>query len=83
MESGQVDGCGRAALPDIAVRSGLVDLQVVAAELSQPADAGNERQVLLLGNERDQSEREGCRAAFAAHASEIRALPADETLRTD
>ncbi|MFI5824919.1 hypothetical protein ACIA8I_38480 [Streptomyces rishiriensis] len=69
-----------AGLPDIAVRSGLVDLLVVAAELSQPVDADNERQVLLLGNECDHPEREWCRAAFAAHASALRALLADETL---
>ncbi|MEU8030820.1 hypothetical protein AB0C13_19625 [Streptomyces sp. NPDC049099] len=69
-----------AALPDIVVRSGLVDLLVVAAELSQLVDADNERQVLLLGNECDHPEREWCRAAFAAHASALRALLADETL---
>ncbi|MFF0013132.1 hypothetical protein [Streptomyces sp. NPDC005374] len=68
-----------AALPDIAVRSSLVDLLIVAAELSQPVDADNERQVLLLGDESDHPEREWCRAAFAAHASAVRALLADET----
>ncbi|MEV6175725.1 hypothetical protein [Streptomyces sp. NPDC052015] len=40
----------------------------------------NERQVLLLGNDCDHPEREGCRAAFAAHASALRALSEDETL---
>ncbi|WP_157858076.1 hypothetical protein [Streptomyces durhamensis] len=69
-----------AALPDIAVRSGLVDLLVVAAELSQPVDADNERRVLLLGNECDHPEREWCRAAFAAHAPALRALLEAETL---
>ncbi|MEV6058237.1 hypothetical protein [Streptomyces sp. NPDC052107] len=68
-----------ATLPDIAVRSGLVDLLVVAAELSQPVDADNERQVVLLGNDCDHPEREWCRAAFAAHASALRALLEDET----
>ncbi|MFE1290291.1 hypothetical protein [Streptomyces sp. NPDC058751] len=69
-----------AALPDITVRSGLVDLLVVAAELSRPVDPDDERQVLLLGDDRDHPERERCRAAFAAHASELRALLADESL---
>ncbi|WP_052742929.1 hypothetical protein [Streptomyces mangrovisoli] len=69
-----------AALPDLSVRSGLVDLLIVAAELSQPVDADNERQVLLLGNDRDHPERERCRAAFAAHASALRGLLAEETL---
>ena len=69
-----------AAVPDIAVRSGLVDLLVVAAELSQPVDADNEHQVLLFGNDGDHPEREWCRAAFAAHASALRALLEGETL---
>lgn len=69
-----------AAVPDIAVRPGLVDLLVVAAELSQPVDADNERQVLLLGNDCDHPEREWCRAAFAAHASALRALSEDKAL---
>ncbi|MFF5538441.1 hypothetical protein ACFY71_39325 [Streptomyces cinerochromogenes] len=69
-----------AALPDIAVRSGLVDLLVVAAELSEPVDADNERQLRLLGHDSDHPEREWCRAAFAAHASALRALLDDETL---
>ncbi|MFD3609315.1 hypothetical protein ACFWXA_14785 [Streptomyces atroolivaceus] len=63
----------------IAVRPGLVDLLIVAAELSQPVDAGNERHVLLLGNDRDHPEREWCRAAFTAHASALRALLDDST----
>jgi hypothetical protein len=72
-----------AALPHTAVRPGLVDLLVVAAELSQPVDADDERQVLLLGNDCDHPEREACRAAFAAHASELRALLEDETLPSE
>lgn len=62
------------------MRPGLVDLLVIAAELSQPVDADNERQVLLLGDDCDHPEREWCRAAFAAHASALRALLEDETL---
>lgn len=63
-----------AAVPDIAVRSDLVELLVVAAELSLPVDADDERQVLLFGKDTDHPEREWCRAAFAAHASALRAL---------
>jgi hypothetical protein len=70
-----------AADPDIAVRSGLVDLLVVVADLSQPVDADNERMVLLLGNDGDHPEREQCKAAFAEHASVLRMLLDDETLR--
>ncbi|MFB7374330.1 hypothetical protein ACFC0D_31350 [Streptomyces sp. NPDC056222] len=69
-----------AAVPDIAVRPGLVGLLVVAAELSLPVDADDERQVLLFGKDCDHPERDGCRAAFAAHASALRALLDDETL---
>lgn len=69
-----------AAVPDIAVRRGLVDLLVAAAELSQPVDADHERQVLLLGSDCDHPEREWCRAAFAAHASALCALLEDESL---
>jgi len=68
-----------AAAPALAVRPGLVDLLVIAAELSQPVDADNERQVLLLGNDCDHPERERCRVAFAAHAAELRALLEDES----
>ncbi|MFE5480976.1 hypothetical protein [Streptomyces sp. NPDC056527] len=68
------------AAPDIAVRAGLVDLLVIAAELSAPVDADDEHQVLLFGKDCDHPEREWCRAAFAAHASALRALLEDETL---
>ncbi|MEU9109000.1 hypothetical protein AB0D54_32660 [Streptomyces xanthophaeus] len=71
---------GLAAVPDIAVRPGLVELLVVAAEASLPVDAANERLVLLLGNDCDHPEREGGRAAFAAHASALCALLEDEAL---
>lgn len=69
-----------AADPGIAVRAGLVDLLVVAADLSQPVDAANERMVLLLGNDGDRPEREQCRAAFIENASVLRILLDDETL---
>ncbi|MFG2989147.1 hypothetical protein ACGFZK_07570 [Streptomyces sp. NPDC048257] len=71
---------GLASVPDIAVRPGLVELLVVAAEVSSPVDAANERQVLLLGNDCDYPERERVRAAFAAHASALSALLEDEAL---
>lgn len=69
-----------AAVPDIAVRSDLLELLVVAAELSLPVDADDERQVLLFGKDSDHPEREWCRAAFAAHASDLRALLKEGTL---
>ncbi|MFF5922000.1 hypothetical protein ACFY8C_27200 [Streptomyces flavochromogenes] len=69
-----------AAVPDIAVRPDLVGILVLAAELSSSVDADDERQVLLLGKDSDHPEREWCRAAFAAHASALRALLEDETL---
>ncbi|MFE5730955.1 hypothetical protein ACFQ7A_08620 [Streptomyces sp. NPDC056528] len=69
-----------AAVPGIAVRPDLVSLLVVAAELSSSVDADDERQVLLFGKDSDHPEREWCRAAFAAHASALRALLEDGTL---
>ncbi|MFF5454719.1 hypothetical protein ACFY40_26330 [Streptomyces sp. NPDC012950] len=69
-----------AALPDIAVRSDLIEILVVAAELSLPVDADDEDQVLLFGKDEDHPERERCRAVFAAHASALRALLEDESL---
>ncbi|MFJ8692063.1 hypothetical protein [Streptomyces roseolilacinus] len=69
-----------AADPGIAVRSGLVDLVVVAAELSRPVDADDARAVLLFGDDGDHPERERCRAVFVEQASALRALLDDETL---
>ncbi|MFD7099297.1 hypothetical protein [Streptomyces xanthophaeus] len=66
-----------AAVPDIAVRPGLVELLAYVAELSRPVDEGRAG---LFGNECDHPEREWCRAAFATHASELRALLEDESL---
>jgi hypothetical protein len=70
-----------AAVPDITVRRDLVGLLVVAAELSSSVDADDERQVRLFGKDSDHPEREWCRAVFAAHASALRALLEDKTLR--
>ncbi|MBB1254470.1 hypothetical protein H3146_14015 [Streptomyces sp. OF3] len=69
-----------AAVPDLAVRSGLVDLLVVAAQMSSPVDADDERQVLLFGQDCDHPERERCRAAFATYARDVLALLEDEPL---
>ncbi|MEV1316425.1 hypothetical protein AB0J14_10110 [Micromonospora arborensis] len=69
-----------AADPEISVRSDLLDLVVVAAELSQPVDADNERAVRLLGKDSDHPEREQCRAVFSEHASLLRALLDDDTV---
>ncbi|PLW74794.1 hypothetical protein C0036_00005 [Streptomyces sp. DJ] len=63
-----------AADPGVPVRSELLDVVLVAAELSQPVDADDERAVLLLGSEDERPERERCRAAFAGHASSLHAL---------
>ncbi|MGY0002914.1 hypothetical protein [Micromonospora sp. I033] len=71
-----------AADPEISMRSDLLDLVVVTAELSQPVDADNERAVLLLGNDSDHPEREQCRAVFSEHASLLRTLLQDDTLNT-
>lgn len=50
---------------DVEVGTGCtVSLVVVAAELSRPIDAGNERSVLLFDHDADHREREQCRAAF-------------------
>ncbi|MEV4545973.1 hypothetical protein [Micromonospora echinaurantiaca] len=69
-----------AADPEISVRSDMLDVVVVTAELSQPVDADNERAVLLLGNDSDHPERELCRNAFSAHASLVRRLLHDDTV---
>ncbi|MEU0405144.1 hypothetical protein ABZ318_34025 [Streptomyces sp. NPDC006197] len=64
----------------IAVRTGLVDLLALAAHLSEPVDADDERSVLMLGLDDDHPERERCRAAFLAHAPALAGLLDDETL---
>lgn len=71
-----------AADPDIGVRSALVDLLVVTAELSQPVDAESELAGRLFGNDSDHPEREQCRAVFSAHAPLLCALLDDDTLDT-
>lgn len=66
-----------AAVPDLAVRPGLLDLLVIAAVLSSPLDDG---ETPIFGEDCDHPEREWCRAAFATHASALRALLDDETV---
>ncbi|MFD5617100.1 hypothetical protein [Streptomyces yangpuensis] len=70
---------GLAGARDTPVRPGLIEFLVVAAELSAPVDPDDERQVLLFGDDCDHPEREGCRIAFAAHASAVHALLEDRT----
>ncbi|MFE2144174.1 hypothetical protein ACFXA3_20960 [Streptomyces sp. NPDC059456] len=69
-----------AAVPDIAVRPDVVELLALVAEVSQPVEADAEGQAGLFGHDADHPERAWCRAAFAAHASELRALLEDESL---
>lgn len=69
-----------AAVPDIAVRPGVVELLLLVADVSQPVEADDEGQVGLFGNDCDHPEREWCRDAFAAHASELRVLLEDKSL---
>ncbi len=64
----------------IAVRTGLAGLLTLAAYLSEPVDADDERSVLLLGLDDQHPERERCRAAFLEHASAVAVLLDDETL---
>ncbi|CAL9330066.1 hypothetical protein [Streptomyces sp. enrichment culture] len=68
-----------AAVPGIPVRSDLLELLVLAADLSLPVDTDDERQVLMFGKDCDHPEREWCRAAFAAHASALHTLLEDES----
>ncbi|CAL9595592.1 hypothetical protein [Streptomyces sp. enrichment culture] len=60
--------------PEVPVRSGLMELLLVVAELSHPVDEGGERAVRLFGSDRDHPERARCRAVFADHADLLRAL---------
>ncbi|MFJ3205977.1 hypothetical protein [Streptomyces sp. NPDC086989] len=69
-----------AAVPDIAARPGVVELLTVVAEVTRPVEADDEGQAGLFGNDCDHPERAWCRAAFAAHASELSALLEDESL---
>ncbi|MER5228333.1 hypothetical protein ABT032_50170 [Streptomyces flaveus] len=63
------------AEPRVPVRSELLDILLVAAELSRPVDSGDEHAVLIFGCDADHPEREQCRAVFAEHASLLTRLP--------
>ncbi|MFE2009979.1 hypothetical protein [Streptomyces sp. NPDC059491] len=67
-----------AAVPDLSTRPALIDLLVLAAELSRSVDSADERQVLLFGADHDHPERAACRSAFSSHAAALRALVEDE-----
>ncbi|MEU4098320.1 hypothetical protein [Streptomyces sp. NPDC026673] len=68
--------------PDVPVRSALLDIVAVAAELARPVDPEDERAVLLLGPDADHPERARCRAVLASHPALLRTLP-DGTLPDD
>lgn len=69
-----------AAAPEAPVRTGLVELLLVVAELSLPVDGGSERALRAFGSDRDHPERAQCRAVFTEHADLLRGLLDDRTL---
>ncbi|MFD5839752.1 hypothetical protein ACFWHV_40345 [Streptomyces collinus] len=69
-----------AADPAVPVRTELVEVLFVVAELSHPVDGGSERAIRFLGSDRDHPERARCRAVFFEHAELVRGLLDDRTL---
>ncbi|MFH9709461.1 hypothetical protein ACH4MW_32075 [Streptomyces luteogriseus] len=69
-----------AADPAVPVRTELVEVLLVVAELSRPVDGGGEQAIRFLGSDRDRPERALCRAVFAEHADLVRGLLEDRTL---
>ncbi|MFI9753138.1 hypothetical protein [Streptomyces collinus] len=69
-----------AADPAVPVRTELVEVLFVVAELSHPVDGGSERAIRFLGGDRDHPERARCRAVFFEHAELVRGLLDDRTL---
>ncbi|MFJ8595126.1 hypothetical protein [Streptomyces sp. NPDC093598] len=69
-----------AADPAVPVRTGLVEVLLVVAELSHPVDGGSERAIRFLGSDREHPERARCRAVFSEHAELVRGLLDDRTL---
>ncbi|CAL9437406.1 hypothetical protein SUDANB1_02167 [Streptomyces sp. enrichment culture] len=67
-----------AADPAVPVRTELVEVLFVVAELSHPVDGGGERAIRFLGSDRDHPERARCRAVFFAEL--VRFLLDDRTL---
>ncbi|MEU0725589.1 hypothetical protein [Streptomyces sp. NPDC006140] len=69
-----------AAGPKAPLRTGLVELLLVVAELSSPVDGSSERAVRAFGSDRDHPERAQCRAVFAEHAGLVHGLLDGRTL---
>ncbi|MDQ0716630.1 hypothetical protein QFZ55_006082 [Streptomyces luteogriseus] len=69
-----------AADPAVPVRTELVEVLLVVAELSHPVDGGSEQAIRFLGSDRDHPERARCRDVFAEHAALVRGLLDDRTL---
>ncbi|MFJ8039609.1 hypothetical protein ACIRBX_03725 [Kitasatospora sp. NPDC096147] len=63
-----------AADPTVPVRSRIIELLVVAVELSEPVDPADSAAITLLGSEEARPERARCRAALTAHADALRVL---------
>ncbi|MFI8895208.1 hypothetical protein [Streptomyces paradoxus] len=69
-----------AADPAVSVRTELVEVLFVVAELSHPVDGCSEQAIRFLGSDRDHPERARCRAVFSEHAELVRGLLDDRTL---
>ncbi|KJK39714.1 hypothetical protein UK15_11875 [Streptomyces variegatus] len=69
-----------AADPAVPVRTELVEVLLVVAELSHSVDGGSEQAIRFLGSDRDHPERARCRAVFSEHAELVRGLLDDRTL---
>jgi hypothetical protein len=69
-----------AADPAVPVRTELVEVLFVVAELSHPVDGAGQQAVRFLGSDHDHPERARCRAVFAEHAELVRELLDDRTL---
>ncbi|AMW13259.1 hypothetical protein A4E84_29460 [Streptomyces qaidamensis] len=69
-----------AADPAVPVRTELVEVLFVVAELSHPVDGSSEQAIRFLGSDRDHPERARCRAVFSEHAEVVRGLLDDRSL---
>ncbi|MGA4539201.1 hypothetical protein ACPA54_04335 [Uniformispora flossi] len=72
-----------AADPRVPCRGELFGLVLAAAALSEPTDPANAWDVAVSGPEDEHPERALCRAAFAANATWVAQLLADEELLTE
>ncbi|MGV9267611.1 hypothetical protein ACWDRR_23470 [Kitasatospora sp. NPDC003701] len=68
-----------AADPGLRLRTELLDLVLLVANIARPVDP-DEGAAGLFGHELDHPERAECRAVFTEHATELLALLVDETL---